>query len=152
MKKYLTLGLAALLVAGISLRVFAGSTESTWQHDLQAWRAQRAKGLQAPEGWLSLIGLHWLQEGDNKFGSAEENLFQIPAKIPAHVGVVRLEKGALRLVAPAGGFPKELLLDGKPAAEAPLFADDSKTPSKLTIGTVAIIIIHRDERYALRVN
>ena len=131
MKKHLTLGLAALLMAAISLPIFAGSTDSIWQRELQAWRAQRAKNLQAPEGWLSLIGLHWLQEGDNRFGSAEENLFHIPAKVPAHVAVVRLEKGTLRLVAPAGGFPKELMLDGKPASNCPTLVEAMMTASTL---------------------
>jgi uncharacterized protein (DUF1684 family) len=143
--------LGTLLLAGTVVLASAAPKDASWQTDLLAWRAKRAKDLQAPEGWLSLIGLDWLQDGDNSFGSAEGNLFQIPAKVPAHVAIVHLEKGALRLLPPAGGFPKELKLDGKPASEAALFADDATTPSKLTIGTVAIIIIHRDERYALRV-
>jgi uncharacterized protein len=140
-----------VLSMGMVVMVAAGPKDASWQSELQSWRVKRASDLQAPEGWLSLIGLDWLQEGDNSFGSAEANLFQIPAKVPAHIANVRLEKGALRLIPPTGGFPKELKLDGKPASEATLFADDAQNPSKLTIGTVAIIIIHRDERYALRV-
>jgi uncharacterized protein (DUF1684 family) len=131
--------------------VAAGPKDASWQSELQSWRVERAKNLQAPEGWLSLIGLNWLNEGDNSFGAVEGNLFQISAKVPAHIAVLRLQKGTLRLLPPAEGFPKELKLDGKPASEATLFADDAQNPSKLTIGTVAIIIIHRDERYALRV-
>ena len=125
--------------------------ENAWQTDLVAWRAKRAANLQAPEGWLSLIGLDWLREGDNSFGSDADNRIQITAKIPAHVGVVRLEKGSLRLLEPAGGFPKELLVDGHPAQEQALASDDSETPSKLTIGTITIIVIHRDDRFALRI-
>jgi hypothetical protein len=131
--------------------VAAGPKDASWQSELQSWRVERAKNLQAPEGWLSLIGLNWLNEGDNSFGAVEGNLFQISAKVPAHIAVLRLQKGTLRLLPPAEGFPKELKLDGKPASEATLLADDAQNPSKLTIGTVAIIIIHRDERYALRV-
>lgn len=140
-----------VLSLGMVVMVAAGPKDASWQSELQSWRVERAKNLQAPEGWLSLIGLNWLNDGDNSFGAAEGNLFQIPAKVPAHIAVVRLQKGTLRLLPPAEGFPKELKLDGKPASEATLFADDAQNPSKLTIGTVAIIIIHRDERYALRV-
>lgn len=129
----------------------AADDQTAWQRDLLTWRAQRAAGLQAPEGWLSLIALGWLKEGDNSFGSAEDSRVQISGKIPAHLGVVRLEKGALRLLPAAEGFPKELLVDGQPAREQALFADDADKPSKLTIGTVTIIVIHRDDRYALRV-
>jgi uncharacterized protein len=148
---------ACLVMALFSRGVFAGAgdksadDQTTWQRDLLAWRAQRAANLQAPEGWLSLVALGWLKEGDNTFGSAEDSRVQISGKIPAHLGVVRLEKRTLRLLAPAEGFPKDLLVDGQPAKEQALVADDADKPSKLTIGTVTIIAIHRDEQYALRV-
>ncbi|MFY9907815.1 MAG: DUF1684 domain-containing protein [Terriglobales bacterium] len=148
---------ACALMALFSQSAFAGADakaadeQAAWQRDLLAWRAQRAASLQAPEGWLSLVALGWLQEGDNSFGSAEDSRVQIAGKIPAHVGLVRLEKGTLRLLPPAEGFPKELLVDAQPAKEQALLADDADKPSKLTIGTITIIVIHRDDRYALRV-
>jgi len=125
--------------------------QKTWASELETWRARRAANLQVPEGWLSLIGLEWLREGDNSFGSDADNRIQIAAKTSGHVGVVRLEKGALRLLAPAGGFPKDFLMDGKPAQETALAADDAEKPSKLTIGTITIIVINRDGRFALRI-
>jgi uncharacterized protein len=125
--------------------------QSPWQRDLLTWRAQRATSLQAPEGWLSLIALGWLKEGDNDFGSAQDTRIQIAAKAPAHIAVVRLENGSLRLLPPPDGFPKNLLVDGQPAKEQALFADDAEKPSKLTIETLTIIVIHRDDRFALRV-
>jgi uncharacterized protein (DUF1684 family) len=125
--------------------------QASWQRDLLAWRAKRATGLQAPEGWLSLIALGWLKEGDNTFGSADDCRVQIAGKAPAHVATVRLEKGALRLLPPPGGFPKDLLLDGQPAKEQALLADDADHPSKLTLGTITVIVINRDGQFALRV-
>jgi uncharacterized protein len=122
-----------------------------WASELETWRARRAANLQAPEGWLSLIGLEWLREGDNSFGSDADNRIQIAAKTAAHIGVVRLEKGLVRLQAPTGGFPKDLLVDGKPAQEMTLAADDADNPSKLTVGTITIIVINRDGRFALRI-
>jgi uncharacterized protein (DUF1684 family) len=147
---------AVVLVAMLALLAAAADDQSakdqgSWQRDLLAWRAQRATNLQAPEGWLSLIALGWLKEGDNSFGSAEDSRVEITGKSPAHIAIVRLEKGALRLLPPAGGFPKELLVDGQPAKEQALVADDGDKPSKLTIGTLTIIAIHRDEQFALRV-
>jgi uncharacterized protein (DUF1684 family) len=127
------------------------ATAPDWQRDLLAWREKRAASLQAPEGWLSLIGLEWLKEGDNTVGSSPDNKIQI-AKAPPHLAVVRLDKsGAMRLLHPAGGFPKEMLVDGHSAAEQPLLADDSPNTSKLSLGGLTIIVIHRDERYGLRI-
>lgn len=156
---------AALVVAAMFSQSFAGEQtakdqtpkdqtpkdQASWQRDLLNWRAKRATGLQAPEGWLSLIALGWLKEGDNSFGTAGDSRVQITAAAPAHIAVVRLEKGALRLLPPAEGFPKDLLVDGQPAKEQPLLADDSEKPSKLTIGTLTVIVIHRDDQFALRV-
>jgi hypothetical protein len=155
MKRKFLMGAAFVLLAMLSLAAaFDGKKsedQSTWQRDLLAWRAQRTTALQAPEGWLSLIALGWLKEGDNSFGSAEDSRVQIAGKAPAHIAVVRLEKGALRLLPPAGGFPKGLLVDGQPAKEQALVPDDADKPSKLTIGTLTIIAIHRDDQFALRV-
>jgi len=148
---------AALAITVLALVCFktklstADSADQQWKNDLLSWRSKRAAGLQAPEGWLSLTGLDWLKDGDNSFGASEDNRFAIAAKLPAHLAVVRVDKNALQLLAPAGGFPKELLVDGQPAKEQPLFADDAQKPSKLSIGTVTIIIIRRDDRYALRI-
>jgi uncharacterized protein (DUF1684 family) len=153
MKK--TLFLFAIVIFALApLSVGAADSPATpdaWQRDLLAWREKRAANLQTPEGWLSLIGLEWLKEGDNSIGSAADNKIQI-AKAPAHTAVVRLEKGgALRLLPPSGGFPKELQVDGHTAQEQALLSDDSPNRSKLSFGELTIIIIHRDERYGLRI-
>lgn len=145
-------GVAIVVLATVGFTFgAAGSTPESWQHDLLAWREKRAANLQKPEGWLSLIGLEWLKEGDNSVGSAADNKIQI-AKAPPHLAVVRLERGgALRLLPPAGGFPKELVVDSHPAQEQALLSDDSPNSSKLSLGGLTIIVIHRDERYGLRI-
>ena len=149
-----TLTLLAVVILAVAFNVGASDSSATpdsWQRDLLAWREKRAANLQTPEGWLSLIGLEWLKEGDNSVGSAADNKIQI-AKAPSHLAVVRLEKGgALRLLPPAGGFRKELLVDAHPAQEQALLSDDSPNRSKLSVGGLNIIVIHRDERYGLRI-
>jgi len=149
------ISLATILILSVvpfhSSRAESPANATSWQADQLAWRAKRATNLQAPEGWLSLVGLEWLKEGDNSFGSAADNKIQIAPKAPAHVATVHLEKGALRLGSPAGGFPKDLTLDGHAAQDQVLYADDGDQPSKLKFGTFTVIIIHRDERYGLRI-
>ena len=156
-KKLSSVTLATLVLAILTATIALGSEAKTssddgaWQRDLLSWRAQRATNLQAPEGWLSLIALGWLKEGDNTFGTSEDSRIQIGAKAPAHIAVVRLEKGEIRLLPPAGGFPKDLLVDGQAAKEQILLADDAEKPSKLTLRTLTVIVIHRDEQFGLRV-
>jgi uncharacterized protein (DUF1684 family) len=43
------------------------------------------------------------------------------------------------------------MVDGHPAQEQALLSDDSPNRSKLSLAGLAIIIIHRDERYGLRI-
>lgn len=144
--------LAAVVAWTLSLPAISGALDQdSWENELNAWRAKRAASLQAPEGWLSLIGLGWLKDGDNSFGSDADNRIQINGKAPGHVGAVRLERNSLRLLPPLGGFPSGLIVDGQPAREQALFADDSEEPSKLTIGTITIIVINRDGQFALRI-
>ena len=122
--------------------------EANWRKDLLAWRELQARGLQAPDGWLTLAGLEWLNEGDNTFGSASDNRIRIPADVAPHLGVLRLSHSAVSLAPPSGGFPRELLLDGHTPRVQVLASGD--TPSTLTDGTSSMFVIHRGDRYALR--
>jgi uncharacterized protein len=134
---------------------FAADTKSAgsaWKTDLLAWRAQEAKDLQAPSGWLTLIGLEWLKPGDNSFGSAKGNALVVQSPTAPHLGVVRLTGNTLQLLPPAGGYPQGLLVDGAvPANSQNLAPDSSGHPSKISDGTVTITIIHRGDRYGLRI-
>lgn len=128
------------------------NSASAWKADLLAWRAQHAKDLQQPNGWLTLIGLEWLKPGDNSFGSANGNALIVQAPTSAFLGVVRLTGESLLLLPPSGGYPSGLMVDGQPPANPqPLGADMSEHPSKITTGSVTITVIHRGDRYALRI-
>lgn len=60
-------------------------------------RALREARLAASEGWLSLVGLHWLEEGETTFGSGTHNDVVFPAGTPAQAGTFRLDDGELTL-------------------------------------------------------
>jgi uncharacterized protein (DUF1684 family) len=149
------ISLLALCLAGLSPSFAADNktAASDWKTDLLAWRAQQAKNLQEPTGWLTLIGLEWLKPGDNSFGSAKGRLaLAVQAPTAPNLGVVRLTGETLQLVPPAGGYPQGLLVDGAvPANPQSLAADASGHPSRITIGSVTITVIHRGDRYALRI-
>ena len=74
--------------------------------DLLQWRAQRAKTLSAPDGWLTLVGLEWLKPGKNSIGSAPDNQIHLHGHAPDHLGVIEVNGGELKLLAPAGRFPR----------------------------------------------
>ena len=150
--------LMTLLFAGAGMvRSFpqtAGSAaapgpEAAWRQKIEDWRAQREKEIVAPDGWLTLVALDWLKPGINSFGSAADNQVRIE-KAPDHVGLLTVSGKTVQLLAPSGGFPPGLLLDGKPAREGPLSADDAN-PSTLSWHGLNLIVLPRGDRYALRV-
>lgn len=118
--------------------------------DLQEWRALRAKTLSAPDGWLTLVGLDWLQAGKNLVGTATESQIHLKGHAPEHLGIIDVEGSQLRLLAPTGGFPTHLLLDGQPAHEGPLHSDEDRA-TVLTDENLTMVVLHRGDRFALRI-
>ena len=124
-----------------------------WPKEIAEWRTQHAAELQKPDGWLALAGLEWLEPGDNSFGSAKDNKIHLPASGPSRLGVLHLEGETVTLNPPAGGFPAGFLIDGKTAQAQALHTDrdHDKNNPHLTIGTLNMYVIHRGERFALRI-
>src|SRR5262245_23513093 len=44
--------------------------DPSYAQSIESWRAERDQRLRSEDGWLTLVGLHWLEPGDNPFGSA----------------------------------------------------------------------------------
>jgi len=143
--------LPACALALASVQAAAAAPPDDWNKDLLAWRAERAHKLSAPEGWLSLTGLEPIDQGRNPFGGAEDNPVRLKGQVPAHLGVLERKGDVVTLLPPPGGFPPELKVDGQPAHEQVLHADDAPQPTRLTVGSLVFFVIHRADRYILRV-
>lgn len=154
-----------LAASGLSQRLSrTPSADEAWLRELAGWREKHAAELQKPDGWLALVGLEWLQPGDNSFGSAPDNRIHLPSVAPPHLGVLRLEGTSVKLAhfpaAPSssaslapGAFPVGFLVDGKPAAPQtlPTDPDNDKNDPRLTIGSLTMYVIQRGERFGLRI-
>ena len=66
---------------------------------------------------------------------------------------MRLEGESVRLLPPKGGFPPGLLVDGEPATEQTLRVEpkQDKLNPRLTIGSLQMYVIRRENRLALRI-
>ncbi|MFC3653968.1 DUF1684 domain-containing protein [Dyella humi] len=145
-----------ILSTGVAL-VHADTTQQpvtpdAYQQSIEQWRTARVARLTAPDGWLSLIGLEWLQEGANKVGTASDNDIILQAG-PAHLGVITLDKsGQLHIKLEKNGGAT---IDGKPVEEATLIDDAHVTgnasPTKVSFGEANFYVIDREGRKALRV-
>lgn len=140
--------------AFFALLPFALAAQETFsRQDELAWRTQHAEELQKPDGWLSLIGLEWLEPGETSIGSAQDNKIHLPGSAPAHVAVMKLENNVVTLVPPSEGFASGLQVDGSPAKQQALRADQDKDKfnSHVTVGTFNFYVIKRADKFALRI-
>ena len=141
--------------------------DASWRQELEAWRAKRARQISAPDGWLTLIGMEWLKPGNNSFGAGIDNQILVRAQAPNHMGVLVVSGGppagkegapsliastpvSIQLVAPAGGFPPDLMLNGAPAQAGPLVLNDVRPPTISWRG-VTLTVLPRGDRFALRI-
>ncbi|HEY5802182.1 MAG TPA: DUF1684 domain-containing protein [Lysobacter sp.] len=127
------------------------ATQVAFARDLELWRSQRVAELTKPDGWTSVVGLHWVDPGPHYIGSSAGNGIQLTVG-PPHFGMIDLNNGRLRFV-PEKGLA--MTLDGQPLqGAAELRADDSPTgPSVLAFdeGKGLVTVIKRGDRFALRV-
>jgi uncharacterized protein (DUF1684 family) len=146
-----------------------------WHEDLAAWRAAREREIGASDGWLTLIGMEWLNTGVNSIGAAKDNQIHVHAQAPDHIGLLTVSGGAdstklhkdkpqgdaaptgqpqnaliVQLLSPTGGFPPDLLVDGKPAREGQLTVE-GPSPSMISWHGVTIVVLNRGGRYAVRI-
>lgn len=128
----------------------AAQNDAVWRAGLQAWRAQREKDLSAPDGWLTLIGLEWLKSGINSIGTAADCQIKLHAQAPDHIGMITVSGKEVQLLAPAGGFPAGLTVDGAAAREGPLSVSDGK-PSVVAWHGLSMVVLDRGGRFALRI-
>ncbi|MGC1493130.1 MAG: hypothetical protein WA798_17300, partial [Candidatus Acidiferrum sp.] len=140
-----------ILCALLAVPVLA--QDASFEHELKAWRAQHVADLLKPAGWLSLTGLEWLKPGDNTFGTAADNKIRLAGNSAAHMGILHLEGNSVQLLPPAGGFPPDLQVAGAPAKVQllPVEAETDRNAPHITIGTLNMYVIRREDRYALRV-
>jgi uncharacterized protein (DUF1684 family) len=117
-------------------------TASGHAAQVAGWRAERDACLRSPEGWLTLVGLSWLTQGENLVGADASNPVFLPGhQVPPRVGSMWLEDGRVQFVPHEGvDLPETLLED-----------DLEGKPTVLELGTLRFHTIRRGERFGVRV-
>ena len=124
------------------------AANAAFQQVQQAWRAERLAQLTKPDGWASLVGMHWLDPGSHRVGSDTDNGIRLEMG-PAHLGVFTVRNGATRFVADTA-----VTIDGTAALRSALRSDaDAQGPSVIAFdeGKGLATVIARGGRLALRV-
>ena len=114
---------------------------------LEQARAERVQRLTAADGWLTLIGLHWLSLGENTVGSAPDNTLRFAAG-PAHFGRVHLGPDGRVTVQLADEVAATI--QGQTVRTGELNYGTAQ-PTLVAAGTVSFFVIKRGDKIGLRV-
>ena len=104
---------------------------------LEAWKARRLANLKAPNGWLNIIGRHWLKGGTVRVGSAWDNDIVLSAG-PAQVGILTEDESGVSFTPADGGETVRLKLD-------------KKKPPQFQVGGLLLEVTTMNGENALRV-
>ena len=130
-------GTLVLVIVGLAY----AADPTLYQSETARWRTERETRLKADDGWLTVVGLHWLNAGANRAGSNPAFEVPLPASMPANTGTFTLAQGKVHFQPAAGVALKEMDLK----------SDTEPNYDVLTLGRVKLHILQRDDRFAVRV-
>jgi uncharacterized protein (DUF1684 family) len=105
---------------------------SAYQSKIGEWQKNRAAGLKAEGGWLTVAGLFWLHDGANRFGKDADNDIVL-SDGPAHAGVLEFRNGKVTVT-----------MDGSAHELKPDSADVAK------VGRLKLYVIKRGDKVGIR--
>lgn len=129
--------------------------------EIQKWQSDRLASLTKDDGWLTLVGLFWLNEGENKFGSDPKNAVVLPQdQAEPVVGSFSLEKGRVTLSTFPGNKTRISVVS--PAKDAMGYTDEFNVlnlkddteadgPTIVKLGSLLINVVKRGDRFGVRV-
>jgi uncharacterized protein (DUF1684 family) len=124
--------------------IFAFLVMTPYQLQVEQWRAEHQREIAKDFGWLTVVGLDWLKEGDNRVGAdPSDEVVLPPGSAPQRVAVISWHAGKA-ILHPVPGVP--LMLNGKPVTVAPLREDNDV----LAINHLQFFLILRGDRAGIR--
>lgn len=117
------------------------------QYEVNLWHTKRIDGLKKDTGWLNLVGLYWLEEGENTFGSSDKNKIVFPNNAPAELGTLTLIDSTV--IFNSKGESK-VQLNGETVTNLEMKLDISGNPTILESGSLRWFVIKRGDKFGIR--
>jgi hypothetical protein len=116
--------------------------------EINEWHFKRTENLKKENGWLNLVGLFWLEQGENTFGTNANNKLVFPTdRGYDFMGKLILEDSTVILE------PNEnagIKINGNNAGRVILKDDMSGIPDMMEYGSLKWFIIKRGEKIGVR--
>jgi len=122
-------------------------SSSAYKQEYAKWR--KVLDDDRRSNWLTLVGLFWLRDGENRVGGNPKSQVPLPAdKVPADVGTISFHDGMAAFRAAPG---VTVTNDAKPVQTISLRPDVTGKPTILQIGDLRMHMIQRGGRFGIRV-
>jgi len=136
----------AIVVAALLLSCDRKASDYTTS--IETWRRERVQRLTADDGWLTVAGLYWLEEGDNRAGTESGSRILLPpGTAPPRMGVFRRAKDDVTFTADPSAT---VTSGGRPVTTIQMKYDTTGTPDVITLNDLTMFIIKRGDRLAVR--
>jgi uncharacterized protein (DUF1684 family) len=122
-------------------------TTPEYVKEIEEYYNPRFDRLRSETGWLNLVGLYWLKEGDNTFGSDSTNTIRMPDKAPPSGGVLTLRNGKIFLKAAKDAI---LFHKGNPVTSMEMATDADSNTTVIDMGSLRWFIIKRGSDFGIR--
>ena len=143
----MTTSLAAASILFLVMLLACGTqSPHDYAAQIEAWRTEREARLKADDGWLTLTGLFFLNEGDNSFGSSPQNDIVLRTG-PERAGLIALRDGRAGVRAVEG---QTLLVDGSWVEAAQLWPCEGPNRPTITLGPLSLFCHASGDRLAIR--
>lgn len=140
--------LSMLMAIAVSFAQLPGSPDNEYKKEIDLWHQNRIESLKSESGWLNIVGLYWLKEGENTFGSSKENDVIFPEKkANAKLGSFFLKEGVVTLKTLPGN---NIQSNNQPFDEGVIYSDKQEKPIVLAHDKLKWFIIKRGNKYGVR--
>ena len=124
-------------------------TDEEFVQSVLDWRAGRLERLTAPNGYLTLVGLFWLEPGVSTFGASADSDLVFPGAEHGRVGEFELRDGVVTMTVDTDA---DVQVDGEAVKAAVMPDDTTENTALATYGSLAWIIVKRQDMVGVRLH
>jgi uncharacterized protein (DUF1684 family) len=144
MKKYYSSLFVSLLLFNLNSNAQSGH----YSDSINRWHQQRLQDLKAPDGWINLVGLFWLQPGTNRLGSSTSNeLILTHPNMPALAGYFEWVNQEVHWVTEPG---ITITQNSVPIKKQLVYSRDLITIPQLALQDLRFTVIIRGDKVGIR--
>ena len=126
----------------------ATAQSGNYSDSINRWHQQRIQDLKAPNGWVNLVGLFWLQPGINRLGSSTSNeLILTHPNMPELAGYFEWVNQEVNWVTEPGIAVTE---NNVPVNKQLVYSQDIKSIPQLALQDLRFTVIARGDKIGIR--